>query len=145
MKKLAIIALAMIVSSTAQAQDAGVTPVQQNLQQTGGAGAGSGAGAGAGVGAAGSGLGLGAIGGIATGSIVAGAIAAGVLAAVVSNNRSESPVDVEPVLKCQGTDPLVNGLCVGTSNIVSVVSSGTGTATRTALVPVQVTYQPTQG
>lgn len=86
-------------------------------------------------GAAGSGASAGTIGGIATGTIVAGAIAAGVLAAVVSNNRSDSAPaeEPEPVPTCEGTDPLVGGVCVGTTVTVS------GTTT----VPVTFTYAPT--
>ena len=85
--------------------------------------------------AAGSGASAGTIGGIATGTIVAGAIAAGVLAAVVSNNRSDSAPEEEqePVPTCEGTDPLVGGVCVGTT----VTLSGTAT------VPVTYTYAPT--
>lgn len=135
MKKLSMVALSLFITTSVFAQDV----------VTGAAGTGSGA--------AGAGAGLGTIGGIATGTVVAGAIAAGVLTAVVSNNRSESAPDVEPVLSCNGTDPLVNGLCVGTNNIVSVVNSGTGTgtlpgsvtATRTITTPVTFTYAPTQG
>lgn len=89
-------------------------------------------------GAAGSGASAGTIGGIATGTIVAGAIAAGVLAAVVSNNRSDSaPEEEEEVPTCQGTDPLVGGVCTGTTT--TVTASGTGTTT----VPVTFTYAPT--
>jgi hypothetical protein len=92
--------------------------------------------------AAGSGASAGTIGGIATGTIVAGAIAAGVLAAVVSNNRSDSaPVDEEEIPTCEGTDPLVGGVCVGTSSTVTI--SGTGTNTSTVSVPVTFTYAPT--
>lgn len=96
-------------------------------------------------GAAGSGASAGTIGGIATGTIVAGAIAAGVLAAVVSNNRSDSAPDeeVEEVPTCQGTDPLVGGVCVGTTSTVTVTGTGTGTATGTITVPVTFTYAPT--
>jgi len=77
----------------------------------------------------------GTIGGIATGTVVAGAVAAGVLAAVVSNNRSDSAPaeEPEPVPTCEGTDPLVGGVCVGTTVTVS------GTTT----VPVTFTYAPT--
>lgn len=94
-------------------------------------------------GAAGSGASAGTIGGIATGTIVAGAIAAGVLAAVVSNNRSDSAPDeeVEEVPTCKGTDPLVGGVCVGTTS--TVTATGTGTATGTITVPVTFTYAPT--
>lgn len=142
MKKLSIVVLSFFISTSVFAQE------------TGAAGAGSGASA--------AGAGLGAIGGIATGTIVAGAIAAGVLAAVVSNNRSESPVDcptgqtlvngtcqANPTPKCQGTDQLVSGFCIGSRNevVVTVTGSGTGTGTGTTTVsvPVTFTYAPTLG
>lgn len=142
MKKLSIVALSFFISTSVLAQG----------EETGAAGAGSGASA--------AGAGLGAIGGIATGTIVAGAIAAGVLAAVVSNNRSESPVDcptgqtlvngtcqANPTPQCQGSDQLVSGFCVGTTNQVVVTGTGTGTSTGTTTisVPVTFTYAPTLG
>lgn len=133
MKKLSVLMAAMLVVSGS---------VMAQGEETGSAGAGSGASA--------AGSGLGAIGGIATGTIVAGAIAAGVLAAVVSNNRSDSPVNCptgqtlvngtcqpNQTLQCEGNDPLVGGVCTGTTNTVTV--SGTGTVT----VPVTFTYAPT--
>jgi len=137
MKKLSVLMAAMlVVSGAAMAQG----------EETGAAGAGSGASA--------AGAGLGAIGGIATGTIVAGAIAAGVLAAVVSNNRSESPVDCptgqtlvngtcqpNQTLQCAGSDQLVGSVCVGTTSTVTL--TGTGTATGTVTVPVTFTYAPT--
>lgn len=94
-------------------------------------------------GAAGSGASAGTIGGIATGTIVAGAIAAGVLAAVVSNNRSDSAPEEEEVPTCEGTDPLVGGVCTGTTSTVTVSGTGTGTSTGTVTVPVTFTYAPT--
>lgn len=133
MKKLSVLMAAMLVVSGS---------VMAQSEETGAAGAGSGASA--------AGAGLGAIGGIATGTIVAGAIAAGVLAAVVANNRSDSPVNCptgqtlvngtcqpNQTLQCEGSDPLVGGVCVGTTSTVTV--SGTSTVT----VPVTFTYAPT--
>ncbi|MDF3125747.1 hypothetical protein [Rheinheimera sp. 1928-s] len=133
MKKLSVLMAAMLVVSGA---------VMAQGEETGSAGAGSGASA--------AGSGLGAIGGIATGTIVAGAIAAGVLAAVVSNNRSDSPVNCptgqtlvngtcrpNQVLGCEGDDLLVGEVCTGTTSTVTV--SGTGTVT----VPVTFTYPAT--
>jgi hypothetical protein len=144
MKKLSIVALSFLISTSVLAQGQTVRPDPQ----AGAAGAGSGV----------PGAGLGAIGGIATGTIVAGAIAAGVLAAVVSNNRSESPVDcptgqtlvngtcqANQTPKCQGSDQLVSGFCVGSRNEVVVTGTGTGTATTTISVPVTFTYAPTLG
>lgn len=137
MKKLSVLMAAMLVVSGS---------VMAQGEETGAAGAGSGASA--------AGAGLGAIGGIATGTIVAGAIAAGVLTAVVSNNRSESPLDCptgqtlvngtcqpNQTLQCEGNDPLVGGVCTGTTSTVTV--SGTGTMTSTVTVPVTFTYAPT--
>lgn len=94
--------------------------------------------------AAGSGAAAGTIGGIATGTIVAGAVAAGVMAAVVSNNRSESLPGTQPETpepSCQGNDPLVGDVCIGTTTTVTV--TGTGTNTSTIAVPVTFTYAPT--
>ncbi len=91
------------------------------------------------------GPGTGTIGGIATGSLVAGVVATGVIVGIVANNRSDSaPVDVTPPVKlptCNGTDPLVNNVCTGTNNVVTV--TGTGTNTTTISVPVTFTYAPT--
>jgi hypothetical protein len=127
MKKLSVLMAAMLVVSGS---------VMAQGDETGSSGA--------------AGSGLGAIGGIATGTIVAGAIAAGVLAAVVSNNRSDSPVDCptgqtlvngtcqpNQTLQCEGSDPLVGGVCTGTTTTVTV--SGTGTVS----IPVTFTYAPT--
>jgi len=82
--------------------------------------------------------------------IVAGAVGLGVLGAVVANNRGtaklvpveppvEPPVDPDPA--CSGSDPLVDGICTGTTTTVTVTASGTGTTTVT--VPVTFTYLPT--
>jgi hypothetical protein len=66
---------------------------------------------------------------------------------VVSNNRGSTtsvepgpgpgpgPGPVDPT--CNGSDPLVDGVCTGTTTTVTV--SGTGTTT----VPVTFTYMPT--
>jgi len=118
MKKVAVFGLAFAMAFSVNAQ--------QDESSAGGSGAGT-------------------IGGIATGSIVAGAVAAGVLAAVVSNNRSDTAPDVVvPPVKlptCNGTDPVVNNICVGTTSTVTV--TGTGTNTYTTTVPVTFTYAPT--
>jgi hypothetical protein len=75
-------------------------------------------------------------------TIVAGVVAVGVLGAMVANNRGDSkpvviidPPPVDPT--CSGSDPLVDGVCTGTTTTVTV--SGTGTTT----VPVTFTYLPT--
>jgi len=84
------------------------------------------------------------IGGIATQTIVLGAVAAGVAAGIVANNNSDDPTEgpgPDPEPTCEGTDPLVDGVCVGTTTTVTV--TGTGTATTTVTVPVTFTYAPT--
>ncbi|QJR81023.1 hypothetical protein CA267_009655 [Alteromonas pelagimontana] len=81
------------------------------------------------------------VGGVATSTIAAGVVAVGIAAAIVSNNRGSADIDAEgPNPGCEGTDPLVNGVCVGTTVTDTVTVSGTGTATIT--VPVTVTYAP---
>ena len=76
--------------------------------------------------------------------VVSGAVAVGIVAAVVNNNSSDAPGNggtgpVEPT--CEGDDPLVDGVCVGTTNTVTVTTSGT--VTKTITVPVTFTYAPT--
>ena len=77
--------------------------------------------------------------------IATGAITIGLAAAIVNNNRSDSPgvgPDPDPVVPtCEGDDPLVDGVCVGTTNTVTVTTSGT--VTQTITVPVTFTYAPT--
>ena len=88
------------------------------------------------------------IGGIATQTVVIGAVAAGVAAGIIANNNSDDPTEgpgpgpgPDPEPTCEGTDPLVDGVCVGTTSTVTV--TGTGTATTTVTVPVTFTYAPT--
>ena len=75
--------------------------------------------------------------------IVAGVVAVGVLGAMVSNNRGNAKIEPGPGPgpgpdpTCSGSDPLVDGVCTGTTTTVTV--SGTGTTT----VPVTFTYLPT--
>ena len=47
----------------------------------------------------------------------------------------------EPEPACDGEDPLVDGVCTGTTSTVTVTASGTGTTTIN--VPVTSTYLPT--
>jgi hypothetical protein len=133
MSKLSLVLAAFLVAGVANAQVAGVGPTQK--PPVSGAGTGAGAGAG-GLG----GLGLGSI---TFPTIIAGSIAVGVVAAAATNAQGDTIPPVPPVvLKCEGTDPLVNGLCVGTrqETKVTVTGSGTGTATRTTTVSVPVTF-----
>ena len=73
------------------------------------------------------------------GAVTTAAVVAGVVAGIASNNSSTTPV--ETVTSCEGTDPLVDGVCVGTTETVTV--TGTATATTTITVPVTFTYAPT--
>lgn len=92
---------------------------------------------GAGAGAAASGVAA----GVATG--VAAAVLVAVAAAIISNSDGVTlPIDPPPPVEtCEGDDPLVGGVCVGTTTTVTV--TGTGTATSTITVPVTFTYAPT--
>lgn len=79
-------------------------------------------------------------------TVAAGVVGLGVLGAVVANNRGsskvvEGPGPVDPT--CNGDDPLVDGVCVGTTSTVTVTGTGTGTMTSTVTVPVTFTYSPT--
>lgn len=80
---------------------------------------------------------------VTTGYIAAGVIGVAVAAAIVSNSSGVSLPDTPPppVASCNGTDPLVGGVCTGTSVTNTVTMSGTGTTTAT--VPVTFTYAPT--
>ena len=80
--------------------------------------------------------------GAVTAPVVAtAAVVAGVVAGIASNNSSTTPV--ETVTSCEGTDPLVDGVCVGTTNTNTTTVTGTSTATTTITVPVTFTYAPT--
>ena len=81
------------------------------------------------------------------GAVTAPAVVGGVAALTVlagMNSNSKGTVIPEAVVPgpipdptCNGSDPLVNGVCTGTTTTVTV--SGTGTVT----VPVTFTYAPT--
>lgn len=82
-----------------------------------------------------------ALGGLNAPVIASGIIAGGIVAGIVSNNRGIAkeivvivPPPVDPT--CNGSDPLVDGVCTGTTTTVTV--TGTGTMT----VPVTFTYAP---
>lgn len=87
-------------------------------------------------------------------TIAAGAVVAGVALAVVSNNRGSAGLapgpgpgpgpGPDPDPQCNGDDPLVDGVCIGTTltNTLSVSGTGTATATTTITVPVTFTYAP---
>ncbi|MCF2948423.1 hypothetical protein L0668_09920 [Paraglaciecola aquimarina] len=92
--------------------------------------------------------------------IVAGAVGITLLAAMIANNRGSTTVIVppdgckvgeiivdgvcvEPPVdpECNGSDPLVDGVCIGTDTTTTV--TGTGTNTRTIEVNTTFTYLPT--
>lgn len=99
----------------------------------------------AGGASAGAGAATGVAAGVATG--VAVAVVVAVAAAIVSNSDGVTlPITPPPPVEtCEGTDPLVGGVCVGTTSTVTVTGTGTGTATgtTTVTVPVTFTYAPT--
>jgi hypothetical protein len=72
--------------------------------------------------------------------IAGGATAALVILGMNANSRATVAEEVaDPT--CNGSDPLVNGVCTGTTSTVTV--TGTGTLTSTVTVPVTFTYLPT--
>jgi hypothetical protein len=86
--------------------------------------------------------------GTLTAPVVVGGVAAlTVLAGMNSNVKGtitpviviDDPADPDPT--CNGSDPLVDGVCTGTTTTVTV--TGTGTTTSTLTVPVTFTYAPT--
>lgn len=96
------------------------------------------------------------LGEVATATVVGSSVAAAVLVAVVSNSDGDTAPEVTPpplVPKCNGTDALVNGSCIGSRTEVVVrqivTGTGTGTATATATTTgtaiVTFTYAPTLG
>ena len=94
-----------------------------------------------------SGFGIGPINQSEMTAIGAGAL---ILSAMIANNRRDGGGDgggVNPPLEptCEGSDPLVDGVCVGTTNTLTntVTVSGTQTITQTITVPVTFTYAPT--
>lgn len=93
--------------------------------------------------AAGSAAGTFAAGEITAGHIAAGVIGVAVAAAIVSNSSGVSLPDVPPppVPGCNGSDPLVGGVCVGTTVTNTLTTSGSAIVTATA--PVTFTYAPT--
>lgn len=86
--------------------------------------------------------------GLTTGQIIASVAVVGAIGVgVAGNSNADAPTVVDPtdpaVPTCEGSDPLVDGVCVGTTNTVTVTTSGTTTATTTVTVPVTFTYAPT--
>ena len=81
-------------------------------------------------------------GGVSGGMIATGVVAAGIIAGIANNNSADAPTGpVTTTPTCEGDDPLVDGVCVGTTNTVTVTTSGT--VTQTITVPVTFTYAPT--
>jgi hypothetical protein len=84
------------------------------------------------------------LGAVTIPAAVAGVSALAVLAGINSNSKGTiTPVVVipGPESTCNGSDPLVDGVCTGTTTTVTV--TGTGTTTGTVTVPVTFTYVPT--
>ena len=84
------------------------------------------------------------VGAVTAPAVVGGVAALTVLAGMNSNSKGTVIPEVVvpgpgpgPDPTCNGSDPLVNGVCTGTTTTVTV--SGTGTVT----VPVTFTYAPT--
>jgi len=72
--------------------------------------------------------------------IVAGVVGVGILGAMIANNRGSTKTVIngpDPEPTCDGSDPLVDGVCTGTTTTVTI--SGTTTIN----VPVTFTYLPT--
>jgi F420-0:gamma-glutamyl ligase len=90
------------------------------------------------------------LGAVTIPAVAAGVSALAVLAGINSNSKGTiTPVVVipGPELTCNGSDPLVDGVCTGTTTTVTVTGTstgtGTGTSTGTVTVPVTFTYVPT--
>ena len=89
-------------------------------------------------------------GGLSKPVIVGGGVGLGLALAVAMNQSGtvkKTPVIVDPIdpvdpvdPTCNGSDPLVDGVCVGTTITVTVTGSGTMTSTTT--VPDTFTYLP---
>lgn len=92
-------------------------------------------------GTAGSGAGGVGIGGVAGTTIATAVVVGGVAAGIISNANADTPDDdVDPTLSCEGSDPLVGDVCVGTTNTLTTTVSGS--VTQTITVPVTFTYAP---
>jgi hypothetical protein len=86
------------------------------------------------------------LGAVTAPAVVGGVAALTVLAGMNSNSKGtitpvvviDDPADPDPT--CNGSDPLVDGVCTGTTTTVTV--SGTGTNASTVTVPVTFTYSP---
>jgi hypothetical protein len=80
------------------------------------------------------------IGGVAGTTIATVAVVGGVAAGIIANANADTPGEEEPTLTCEGSDPLVGDVCVGTTNTLTTTVSGT--VTQTITVPVTFTYAP---
>ncbi|WP_421133070.1 hypothetical protein [Alteromonas sp. A079] len=97
------------------------------------------------------GTGTAGLGGVGVGGILTGAVVLGVAVGISNNNSADDPGQQGPgpgpgpEPTCEGDDPLVDGVCVGTTNTLTntVTVSGTQTVTQTITVPVTFTYTPT--
>lgn len=104
--------------------------------------------------AGGSNAGNEAAGGVTANVVFVAAASLVALGAVAANSSGSSPdrpiiVDpidpVDPTPTCNGSDQLVDGVCIGTTITSTVTGTGTGTSTGTVTVtvPVTFTYAPT--
>jgi hypothetical protein len=83
-------------------------------------------------------------------SIIAGTVVAGLLVAGVANSNGSivKPPIINPPpppkeLKCNGSDPLVDGVCIGATTTTTLTVSNS--ITTTISIPVTFTYLPTLG
>ncbi len=86
------------------------------------------------------------MGAVSAPAIVGGVAALTVLGGMNSNSKATIIPEVivpGPSPTCNGSDPLVDGVCTGTTTTVTVTGTSTGTSTGTVTVPVTFTYLPT--
>lgn len=92
------------------------------------------------------------LGAVSAPAVVGGVAALTVLAGINSNSKGTVIPDVDvpgpgpgpgPDPTCNGSDPLVDGVCTGTTTTVTGTNTGTTTGTGTITVPVTFTYVPT--
>jgi hypothetical protein len=89
------------------------------------------------------------IGAVTAPKVVAGVATLMILGGINANGNGTTAAPVviapeptpEPVPSCNGSDPLVDGVCTGTTTTLTV--TGTGTMTSTITVPATFTYVPT--
>ncbi len=83
------------------------------------------------------------MGAVSAPAIVGGVAALPVLGGMKANGKATIIPEASipgPSPTCNGSDPLVDSVCTGTTTTVTV--TGTGTSTSTVTVPVSFTYSP---